>query len=107
VKYRRASIGYVISVLIKEEDYYKSQSLKVVSRALQKPNGPCHLNDINLKMPIDFALKQILSIFTKAEQQRITRTSDWEELNKLTTLTLGALKDCMDAIFTSVLERPH
>ena len=104
MKLKNPSVGYAISVLRKEEDIYKSLSLKIISTKLPKLERPSNLEEIKLNMSIDFAFQQIISIFTKAEQKRIIAVIDEEEFNKLAQVTLDILISLSNKIQKIIFE---
>ena len=104
VKYSNPSIGYLISVLLDEEHHYKSIMLKIIAKTVPKFNSPSLYDNSSVKTPIHLIYEQILSIFTKTEQKRLTTYFDDQEFKDLMELSLQKIKEFEDKIMGALFE---
>lgn len=104
MRFQNPSPGYAISVLLREEDSYKRVSMNIMSAKVAKFEGPSHLDEITMNMPVDLALKQILSAFTREEQRKLIAVLDEEEFDRKANVTLENLKTFSERIKVCVFE---
>ena len=76
-----------------------------MAKTVPKFNSPFLYDNSSVKTPIHFIYEQILSIFTKTEQKRLTTYFDDQESKDLMELSLQKLKNLRIKLWVLFLKR--
>jgi len=104
VKYSHPSIGYLIGILINEENHFKSILLKIIAKTLPKFPVPSLSETSKVITPIDSVYQQILSTFSKSEQRRLISYFDEKEFQGLIDLSMQKMQEFEDKILCALFE---